>query len=375
MRKTIQVIKQSVTQPFFIKLFNWEYWPFSVVYVPIYLYWFWLSIRARSFFFFNASNPTIKNGGFLQESKKEIYDLIPGKYYPKTLFFYQDVSENDLLRQMQLAGLVFPLIGKPDIGMRGLAVKKLDTVLDVLQYARDTRVSFLLQEFIPFENEVGIFYYRLPGETKGHITGIVGKEFLTVSGDGISTIEELLKQDKRFILQLNTLRATFAGKLQKVLDNGEKYLMVPYGNHCRGAKFIDVSKLIDEELLSTIDEVCRQIPGFYFGRMDVRYNTWEELKQGRNFSIVELNGAGSEPTHMYDPEHSIFFAWKEIIRHLNILLQVSILNHRAKQVPYMSLYSGLQMIRENSAYVKMLDPVKPEDPFVAQQTPFSRSLK
>jgi hypothetical protein len=366
MRKTIQVIKQSVTQPFFIKLFNWEYWPFNVVYVPIYLYWFWLSIRARSFFFFNASNPTIKNGGFLQESKKEIYDLIPGKYYPKTLFFYQDVSENDLLRQMQLAGLVFPLIGKPDIGMRGLAVKKLDTVLDVLQYARDTRVSFLLQEFIPFENEVGIFYYRLPGETKGHITGIVGKEFLTVSGDGISTIEELLKQDKRFILQLNTLRATFAGKLQKVLDNGEKYLMVPYGNHCRGAKFIDVSKLIDEELLSTIDGICRQIPGFYFGRMDVRYNTWEELKQGRNFSIVELNGAGSEPTHMYDPEHSIFFAWKEIIRHLNILLQVSILNHRAKQVPYMSLYSGLQMIRENSAYVKMLEPVKPADPFVAQ---------
>jgi hypothetical protein len=34
------------------------------------------------------------------------------------------------------------------------------------------------------------------------------------------------------------------------------------------------------------------------------YNV-EELEQGINFSIVELNGA--EPTHIYDPKHSLFF--------------------------------------------------------------------
>jgi hypothetical protein len=41
-------------------------------------------MKAKSIFFFNASNPTIKNGGFIMVSKKAIYNLIPQKYYPIT---------------------------------------------------------------------------------------------------------------------------------------------------------------------------------------------------------------------------------------------------------------------------------------------------
>jgi hypothetical protein len=37
------------------------------------------SMKAKSIFFFNASNPTIKNGGFIMVSKKAIYNLIPQK--------------------------------------------------------------------------------------------------------------------------------------------------------------------------------------------------------------------------------------------------------------------------------------------------------
>ena len=107
--------------------------------------------------------------------------------------------------------------------------------------------------------------------------------------------------------------------MQCILAAGEKFLMVPYGNHARGAKFVDISHSIDAELTNTIDRICSGVNGFYFGRLDIRYNTWEELKEGKNFSIIELNGAGSEPTHIYDPRHSIFFAWREIIRHWVIL--------------------------------------------------------
>src|SRR6266516_4284600 len=110
--------------PFFIRLFHWEYWPFHIVYGPIYLYWFWLCLKARSFFFFNTSNPTIRNGGFLMESKKEIYDLIPSQYYPKTLFFKAGSSVYKVLKDIENQKIKFPLIGKPDIGMQGLAVKK-----------------------------------------------------------------------------------------------------------------------------------------------------------------------------------------------------------------------------------------------------------
>src|SRR5258708_34374610 len=112
-------------------------------------------------------------------------------------------------------------------------------------------------------------------------------------------MEELLKKDKRFVLQLPFLKKSYDKKLETILLKDEEYLLVPYGNHARGAKFIDISNLIDKQLTDTMDGVCKEIPYFYFGRMDIKYNTWEELKEGKNFSIIEVNDAGSETTHIY----------------------------------------------------------------------------
>lgn len=349
------MMKRIQYHPFFIRLFHWEFWPFHVVYTPIYFYWFWLCIRSRSLFFFNTSNPSIINGGFLMESKKAIYDLIPEMYYPSTLFFKAGTGKDEILKEIQQRQLRFPLVGKPDIGMQGLSVKKLETESDIVDYALGSQVDFLIQEFVPYKNEVGIFYYRYPDEKKGHISGIVSKEFLTVTGDGVSSLKQLLKKDKRYILQLPVLKKTFGEKLNKVLEKGEELILVPYGNHVRGAKFIDATHQVDEKLTQSIDAVCQQVNGFYFGRLDVRYNTWEELREGKNFSIIELNGAGSEPTHIYDPRHSIFFAWKEIIRHLNILWKISCMNHRQMKKPYMKITAGLQMLRENKQYIKLIN--------------------
>ena len=352
------MFKKILYRPFFIKLFNWEYWPFHIVYAPVYVYWMWLALRSRSFFFFSTSNPTIKNAGFLLESKKEIYDLIPQQYYPLTLFFKHDETIGEVLLQVKQKEMQYPLVGKPDIGMQGLAVKKLETEKDLITYINVSKVDFLIQEFVPYENEIGIFYYRFPNEKNGKISGIVQKEFLAVTGDGISTIEQLLKKDKRFILQLKTLRLSNGSEFERVLAVGEKHILVPYGNHVRGAKFLDISFLADEQLNNSIDEACKKINGFYFGRMDIRYNTWGELREGKNFSIIELNGAGSEPTHIYDPKNSIFFAWKEIIRHLNILAKISRMNHKIQNLSYMKLSHGMQMIRDNGKYVKLLNEFK-----------------
>ncbi len=347
-------MKKLLSKPAFIKLFNWEYWPFNVVYGPMYFYWLWLGVKARAVFFFNTSNPSIKNGGFLLESKKEIYDLIPSQYYPPTLLFKSGSSAGDVVEEVTKNKLQFPLIAKPDIGMRGLCVEKVHTPEELLNYLSHTKVDFLVQEFIAFENEVGIFYYRYPNEAKGHISGIVGKEFLTVTGNGMSTIAQLLQEDPRYILQMSTLQQSHPEVLEQVLAKEEKHLLVPYGNHSRGARFIDISHLTDDTLTDTIDRVCKKISGFYFGRLDIRYNTWEELRQGKNFSIIELNGAGSEPTHMYDPRHSIFYAWNEIIRHWIILYKISRQNHKSLKLPYMKFAPGMQMLKENAAYVKLI---------------------
>jgi hypothetical protein len=348
-------MKRIFYKPFFIKLFNWEYWPFNVVYGPLFPYWFFLCIRARSFFFFNASNPTIKNGGFLMESKKEIYDLIPFEYYPSTLFFKAFTHPDEILALVKQRNLRYPLVAKPDIGMKGMMVKKLENDNDLVNYTTNSKVDFLIQEFIPYENEVGIFYYRYPNEEKGHISGIVKKEFLAVTGDGVSTIEELLLKNKRAVLQLPALRKAENDKMNIVLKQDEELVLVPYGNHVRGAKFLDDSHLIDEELVAAIDSICKKVNGFYFGRLDIRYNDWDELKQGKNFSIIELNGSGSEPTHIYDPGHSVFWAWKEILRHWRILYRVSKLNHQLQKTSYMTTRMGLDMFKQNNEYIKLLN--------------------
>jgi hypothetical protein len=90
--------------------------------------------------------------------------------------------------------------------------------------------------------------------------------------------------------------------------------------------------------------------------LDVRYDNWEDLKDGKNFSVIELNGAGSEPTHMYDPSHSLFFAWKEIIRHWFLLWRISRMNYK-KGYGYMTAKEFSSMMKEHKAYVKKLEAV------------------
>ncbi len=333
---------------FIHKLTHWEYWPFQIVYIPIYFLWSFYSFKARTVFFFNACNPTIKNGGFFNESKKEIYTLIPQQFYPKTELILEQIPFENVISILKESCIDFPFICKPDIGLRGSAVQKINSITDLKNYHLKANFNYLLQNLIPFENEVGIFYVRYPNEKIGKITGIVAKEFLIVEGNGKNTIEELLKQNPRFEFQLSTLKSEYGLKLKEILPLDEKLNLVPYGNHARGAKFIDASNLISDKLTKVINEMCLQIPEFYFGRLDVMYNTFEELENGKNFSIVELNGAASEPTHIYDPKHSIFYAWKELARHITYMYEISAINHK-NGFSYLSRKEGMKEYSEHIA--------------------------
>jgi len=278
------------------------------------------------------------------ESKKAIYDLIPQQYYPKTELIKEGTSVAEINAVIEQSNIRYPFIAKPDIGLRGSGVKKINTAHELEQYAVKANFDYLIQDLIPFQNEVGIFYVRYPNEEKGKITGIVSKEFLIVTGNGVATVEELIKVNPRYELQLKVLKKEYGNKLLEVLPEGEKLNLVPYGNHARGAKFIDGSHWITDKLEATINEMCLQIPGFFFGRMDVMYNSFEELENGKNFAIVELNGAASEPTHIYDPRHSLFFAWKELARHITYMYEISVANNKSG-VPYLEPKVGMKEYR------------------------------
>jgi hypothetical protein len=329
---------------FLHKLTNWEYWPFTVLYIPIYFQWAFYALKAKTVFFFNASNPGMKYGGFIMDSKKEIYNLIPERFYPKTDLVKEGIPFYSVENILKNLNINFPLIAKPDIGLRGSAVKKINSLEELMQYHDKANFDYLLQDLIPYENEIGIFYVRYPNQLKGKITGIVAKEYLIVTGDGTSTIAELIKKNPRYELQLKVLQREYKDELNKVLGKDEKCNLVPYGNHCRGAKFIDVSDLITPQLEEVINEMCLQIKGFYFGRMDLMYQSFEELEQGKNFQLVELNGAASEPTHIYDPKHSLFFAWKELAKHISHMFHISVENNK-QGIPFLKHKEGMKQYR------------------------------
>jgi hypothetical protein len=347
-------LSRVISRSTLIRLFNWEYWSFGAVYACIYPVWLLLSLRARSFFFFSAANPSIRNGGFLGESKKDIHAIMPKDMYPPTIHFSVDESPDSVLVKIKAHDLNYPLVGKPDMGGRGRGVKVLRSDEDVRKYVQHCNVDYHLQQFVDLPSEAGIFYHRYPGASRGAITGIVRKEFLTVTGNGKLSLRELIKLNDRSYLQLQNLEEMYGKRLDEVLPNEMKMVLVPYGNHARGALFVDDSHLADEQLTDIIDKVCRQIPQFHFGRLDIRFNTWEELKAGKNFCVIEVNGAGSEPTHMYDPKHSIFFAWREIVRHWNILCRVSRMNHRLGH-KYLTWKEAREMYRTDKKNSELIE--------------------
>lgn len=338
---------------FFTRLLHWEYWPFHLLYAPIYPVWLLLCVRTRSFFFFNLGNPGIENGGFLMESKYRIFQQMPPGSQPHTVLLRATFTNEEVVKAWKESGLVFPLIAKPDIGMRGLGVKKLHSEQELLAYHAATRVDYLLQAFVPWPEEAGIFYYRYPSEEKGYISGIVNKKMLSLRGNGRQSIRELLYRDPRYRLQIPALQQEHGAELNRVLAADEEWI-VPYGNHARGALFLDESQRADEELRRQIDQLCQKVPGFYYGRLDIRFESWEALREGRNFSVIELNGAGSEPTHMYDPRHRVFFAWKEIVRHWIILWRISRQNKKRTGLPYMTWKEGRKLLKANGEYVRKL---------------------
>lgn len=337
-----------------IKLRSWEYWPFFIVYFPIFLYWAWLSLRARSFFFFTAANPTIEFGGMRGESKIGLYHLVPKEVQPITRYQEPGKDPQALLDDIAAAGITYPLIVKPDVGERGTLVEKIDDQQALLHYHSHMRVPYLVQEYIDWTVELGLFYFRYPGQKTGTISSIVYKDLLSITGDGEHTLGQLLQQNDRASLQEAVMRERFAQHWDDVLPFGESLLLMPIGNHCRGTAFLNGADWINDSLREVFDKLSDQIDGFHFGRFDLRCESIEALSEGRNFKILELNGAGAEPGHIYQPGYSLWQAWKDIIYHLDQLCNISIANHK-RGVPYYSFGQGIRFIRQINAYYRKME--------------------
>jgi len=309
-----------------IKLTTYEYWSFFTLYWPTLIYLFFLALKSRSLTFITVTNPLEEFGAFFGESKAHTLEKFQKKYLPGSVTFKMGILAEDAKKKIKDAGMQYPLIIKPDWGERGVNVERVNNDEELHRYLAMTDRDSIVQEFIDYPIELGVLYYRYPDGSKSEITGITEKDFMTVTGDGQSTVEDLMEQVDRYRFQIGRLRKVNPEVLSVVPEAGEALLLEPIGNHNRGTMFLDGSNRITPELVKVFDDIASTIDGFYFGRFDVKVRDWEGLYKGEGIKALELNGVYSEPAHIYDPKHTLGFAYKEIIRHYRIIYDLAKIN-------------------------------------------------
>ncbi|WP_253525023.1 ATP-grasp domain-containing protein [Runella salmonicolor] len=311
-----------------VKLVNYEYWTWWVFFLPLTPYWLYLALRNRSLTYFTTVNTCIPDGGVFGESKNDILAQISPQFLPAGTFIPQGEAWEMVEEKLKKASIAFPLIVKPDVGGRGFRVHKIEDSDQLQRYLKETPQPVIIQEYVDYELEFGVMYARLPEESKGKITSITQKEFLSVVGDGHSTVGQLLTQNTRARFAMQELQERVKNDWNSVVPKGEHRYIQPIGNHCLGTKFLNANHLINQRLESVFDQIALPIEGFYYGRFDLKVSNLEDFYAGRNIKIMELNGATSEPGHVYDPSYTLWKAYRDIMHNMRIVADISAANIR-----------------------------------------------
>jgi membrane protein DedA with SNARE-associated domain len=309
------------------RLTHWEFWPMWTVYAPVCAdILLRLAPRHGGLGTFSAVNPGIEAGGFIGESKSAILGLFPkddARIAKSRLLADEGVEmRNAVLHNFMAAdSLEFPIVLKPDSGERGEGVAIIRSAEAACEYLEAHAEPVLAQEYVPGV-EFGIFYTRRPADDSGSIFAVTEKQFPHVTGDGVSTLEELILADARAVCMAPLHLENHRERLDSVPAAGEHVTLVQIGNHCRGTLFLDGRWVLTPELVASIDGLSKLAQGFFFGRYDVRAESVEALQAGRGFKVIELNGATSEATSIYDPRYSIVHAWRTLRAQWSIAFEI-----------------------------------------------------
>ncbi len=313
-----------------------EFWPDWLFYAPIVAPWIVLGLRYGDLSLPTAANPSITAGGLCGESKQAILDQVRGPSRSLLARYTSIVTDPRVSRAdigaadaaLPLAQIAYPLVAKPDIGCNGTGVRLITDRADLAGYfgafPRGERV--LLQELVADEGEAGLFYVRHPDEPVGRVTSITLKYAPSVIGDGRSTLRDLIVADPRAGRVSHLYLPRLAHRLHDIPRLGERVRLVFVGNHCKGSIFRDRTNLCTPALTASVERIARSIPDFHFGRIDVRFSALPALLRGDGFRIIEINGVGSEATHIWDATMTLREAWRAQFLHYAAAFRIAARN-------------------------------------------------
>lgn len=322
-----------------------EFWPGWLFYTPVVAHWLLLGLRYGDFSLPTAANPHISTGGLCGESKLSILaqvgpearDLVA----PAAGVVAQPGGVAAVEAAMRAAGLDYPVVVKPDIGCNGTGVRLLRDATCAAAYLQGFPAgeTLVVQRYVHEPNEAGIFYVRHPDEPRGRITSITVKHPPVVVGDGRSTLRALILADERAGRVPHLYLDRLADRLDEVPVQGEPVQLVFVGNHCKGSIFSDGAGLTTAALTDAVERLARSMPDFFFGRIDVRFASTALLRRGRGFQVIEVNGVGSEATHIWDPRTKLLDAWRTQFFHYGAAFRIAAANRRRGFKP-----SGLRLM-------------------------------
>ncbi|MEO5830269.1 MAG: hypothetical protein ABIQ36_06840, partial [Rhodanobacter sp.] len=231
------------------------------------------------------------------------------------------------------AGLHFPVVAKPDLGMCGFGVCRLDDAAALARYIEGfpRNQTIVLQEYLPQEGEAGIFYARRPGG-EGRIIGLALRYFPRVTGDGRRTLAELIAADPR-AGRIHHAGHALALDGHRVPEASEVVRLATIGSTRVGGLYRDGSACITPALSARIDAIARDMAQFHFGRFDVRFADLDALRAARGLKIMEVNGAGSEAIQAWDPALGLRQALRIIFDKQRILFSIGAANRRRGHRP------------------------------------------
>ncbi len=318
-----------------------EFWPMWAFYPPVFVYVLWLMLRYRGVLLPTVANPSFPGGGFVGESKAEILQLAmrntPDWVAPFVVVDRPadtgaagaplpslDEELAQALARLRAAGIDLPVVAKPDLGCRGAGVQLVRSVDKLRRYLagfpRGARL--LLQAYVPYEGEAGIFYCRQPGQDKGRIISITLKYFPHVVGDGRRNLRQLILDDPRAGRLPHLYLGRHQDRLDEVPQAGVAIRLAFAGSHSRGAIFRNGNALVTAAMEDRFDDIAKRIGEFYFGRFDIRFADFARVQEGADFTIVEANGAGAESTHIWDRRTTLLRAWADLMRQYRLLFRI-----------------------------------------------------
>lgn len=311
-----------------------EFWPGWLFYAPVVIHWLMLGVRHGDFSLPTAANPRIATGGLCGESKLSILEQVGPEAQALLAPACGVLARPDGISAAEAAmasfGLNYPIVAKPDIGCNGTGVRLVKDRTALARYleAFPSGETVVLQHYVEQPNEAGIFYIRHPDEARGQITSLTIKQPPIVVGDGRSTLRSLILADERARLVPHLYLQRLHDRLDTVPAQGARVQLVFVGNHCKGSIFRDGGDLVTTALTEAIERLARAMPEFYFGRIDVRFDLLASLRRGGGFRVIEINGAGSEATHIWDPATRLMDAWRTQFFHYGSAFRIGAANRR-----------------------------------------------